>query len=150
MNRNLPARGLRCIRRAAAVAVACLAVAVPAHACAIDGVPSLRADGLPAVLNRAQPSSPSLTHWAPFVFARAFRAGRPIHLSEDLAELSRTLPPEMVQGRWLWRTGDGGRVEGRTAAHRFSHAGTYLITVAVELPAHRGAFIFDAALLSVR
>jgi hypothetical protein len=150
MDGDLPARSMRYIWRAVAASIACLAIAVPAHACAIDGVPSLRADGVPAVLNRASPSSPSLAHWAPFVFARPFRAGRMIYLSEDLAELARTLPPEMVQGRWLWRTGDGGRVEGRTAAHRFTRAGTYLITVAVELSAHRGAFIFDAALLSVR
>lgn len=121
-----------------------------ASACAIDGVPSLKADGMSAVLNRAQPTNASLAHWSPFVFPRSFRAGQTIHLSEDLRELARTLPPEMVQGRWLWRTGDGGRVEGRTAAHRFSRPGTYLITVAVELPAHRGAFIFDSALVQVR
>ena len=71
-------------------------------------------------------------------------------LSEDTRELARTLPPQIVQGHWLWRTGDGGRIEGHIVTHRFSRPGTYLITLAVELPAHRGAFIFDSALLRVR
>jgi len=141
------------IRGAAWVATVCFgfgAAAQPVGACAIDGVPSLRADGAPVILNRTQPTSASLAHWAPFVFARTFRPGQSVYLSEDMRELVRTLPPEMVQGRWLWRTGDGGRVEGRTASHRYNHPGTYLITVGVELPAHRGAFIFDSALLTVR
>lgn len=127
-----------------------LACTTPTRACAIDGIPSLRADGVPAVLNRAQPVDASPAHWAPFVFARVFRPGQAIRLGEDMAELARSLPPEMVAGRWLWRTGDGGRIEGRTATHRFVKIGTYLITVAVEMPGGKGAFIFDAALLRVR
>ena len=143
-------RAIHGVAVAAAISFSLGTAAQPGRACAIDGVPSLRADGAPVILNRTQPTSASLAHWAPFVFARVFHLGQSVRLSEDLRELVRTLPPEMVQGRWLWRTGDGGRVEGRTANHRYNRPGTYLISVGVELPAHRGAFIFDSALLTVR
>ena len=102
----------------------CAATRMPlagaARACVLDGVPSLRADGLAAVLNRQAPVAGTLGHWSPFVFAHVYHIGRTIRFSENVAELARTLPPEIVHGRWIWRLGDGRVQQGSAVAHRLS------------------------------
>lgn len=143
----------RRIRQAGATYAALIAAAAglyapTAHACAIDGVPSLLVNGTRVVLNATPRTRQNSAHWAEFVAPRRFIAGRPIRCSEDLRELARTLPPEIVHGRWLWRWGDGGQANGQSVVHRYSRAGEYVVTVAVAVP-HRAPFLFDAALVRV-
>jgi hypothetical protein len=122
--------------------------AVPAGACAIDGVPSLLANGARAVLNETPRTRQNSAHWTLFVFTRTFAANQSIRFSEDLRELARTLPPEIVHGRWIWRWGDGGQAGGQTVVHHYARPGSYVVTVAVAVP-HRAPFLFDAALVQV-
>lgn len=115
-----------------------------ARACAIDGVPSLLANSVRATINRTPRTRQNSASWATFVFTRPFAARQPIRFAEDLRELARTLPPEIVHGQWIWRWGDGGTVRGQTAVHRYARPGDYVVTVAVAVP-HRAPFLFDAA-----
>ncbi|MDB5074394.1 MAG: hypothetical protein JWO42_573 [Chloroflexi bacterium] len=115
-----------------------------ARACAIDNVASVRADGRIAIRNLATPSGQAVSRWAPFVFRTAFAHSSTITFSEDLRELARTLPPEIVRGRWLWRFGDGATTRGQVVTHRYKHVGYYLLTVSMPLPRGQGTFVFDA------
>ncbi|HWE61925.1 MAG TPA: PKD domain-containing protein [Chloroflexota bacterium] len=124
------------------------AQAAIARACAIDGVPSLQADGTRAALNSTPRTRQNSAHWAMFVFPARFSPGAPIHFSEDLRELARTLPPEIVHGHWIWQWGDGGHTAGHVVLHRYARPGAYVVTVAVAVP-HRAAFLFDTALVRV-
>ncbi len=121
-----------------------------ARACAIDNVPSIRADGRLADLNLTLPTDSSVLHWAPFIFRPTFRVGQRITLSEDGGKLARSLPPEIVHGRWVWRFGDGGSTRGTLVAHRYRKAGTYVVTVAMPLPRGGAPFVFDAVVVRVR
>lgn len=142
-------------RRGAALPIALLAGlaaivagSADARACAVDGVPSLRADGARVVLNAVVRTRRNGATWAPFVCAHPFRVGHTVRFGEDLAELARSLPPEIVHGRWIWRLGDGSSAQGYTARHAYGRAGTYLVTVGVRIPGKR-IFTFDAAQVRV-
>jgi hypothetical protein len=115
-----------------------------ARACAVDNIASVRADGQLAIHNAVTPDGSTISRWAPFVFRKPFAHGQAITFSENLRELARTLPPDIVRGRWLWRFGDGATARGQVVSHRYLNARYYLLTVSMPLPHVRGTFVFDA------
>lgn len=128
--------------------IAIAGCAVGARACAVDDVPSLRTDGARVVLNAAVRTLRNGATWAPFVGAHPFPVRHRVRFGEDMAELARSLPPEIMRGRWIWRMGDGAGAQGYTAGHAYRRAGTYLVTVGVRIPDGR-IFTFDAAQVRV-
>jgi hypothetical protein len=151
---------MRCVMRGAHVRGVLVAIVLPlgfacacplapsARACAIDGVPSLLANSVRAAPNRTPRTRQNSAHWATFVFSRPFAVEQPIRFGEDLRELARTLPPEIVRGQWIWHWGDGSEARGHTVVHRYARPGDYVITVAVAVP-QRAPFLFDAAQLRI-
>lgn len=140
---------MRAASAAAVVAILSVMGCGDARACAIDGVPSLLADGVRAVTNPVAPTRATVHNWAPFVFRTPFRTGRAVHFGEDLRALEGVLPPEVLHGRWHWRFGDGTLGAGVAPWHRYASGGRYLVTVYVTLPGRAGTFTFDAAIMPV-
>jgi len=111
------------------LAIGLLSVAGTAHACTIDGKPSVFANGTRAVIYKAAPTAATYATWAHFAFPRAFRAGQRILLKEDDALMRTVLPQADLSRSWRWRLGDGTMQTGDTAAHAYRRAGTYKATV---------------------
>ena len=149
--RNRGSRGRQCQAAWGALPASLIAIAAyaaGARACAVDDVPSLRADGARVVLNSAIRTRLNVATWAPFVCPHPIRIGHAVRFGEDMAELARSLPPQIVHGRWVWRLGDGTSAQGGTVRHLYRRAGTYRITVGVPIPGAR-VFTFDAAQVRV-
>jgi len=111
---------------ACALTIGLASVVGAAHACTIDGKPSVFANGTRAVIYKAAPTAAT---WAHFAFPRAFRAGQRILLKEDDALMRTVLPQADLSRSWRWRLGDGTMHTGDTAAHAYRRAGTYKATV---------------------
>jgi hypothetical protein len=141
-------------RRAALAAVALLGLlaagAGQGCACALDGVPSLSANGWLAVRNHVVATRATFATWTPFVFARPFAPAEPVVLREDPAKLTAALPPEVRRARWRWAFGDGHRlVAALSATHRYARPGRYRVVVAAYSSRFRGWFPFDAVTLTI-
>ena len=65
---------------ACALAIGLVSVAGTAHACTVDGKPSVFANGTRAVIYKAALTAATYATWAHFAFPRAFRAGQRILL----------------------------------------------------------------------
>jgi len=100
-----------------------------AHACTIDGKPSVFANGTRAVIYKAAPTAATYATWAHFTFPRAFRAGQGILLKEDDALMRKVLPQADLRRSWRWRLGDGTTQTGDTATHSYRRAGKYKVAV---------------------
>ena len=116
-------------------------------ACAIDNVASLLADGVPAMLTTSAPHK--ATPWAPFTVAQAIASGASVRLTEEPADLARTLPPAVRADPYRWAFGDGGTSVGHAVVHRYAHAGIYRLTVSGYDRGTRRWFAFDQAVLRV-
>ena len=120
-----------------------------AHACGLDGVPSISANGVLARLTPGVPVAAQLSHWAPFTFSDAVAPGKPVRLAEDRRLLLRSLPPEAVNHPYRWTFGDGKATIGYVVRHAYARAGTYKIGVSTYVgPAHKW-FLFDTVLIRV-
>lgn len=120
------------------------------RACGLDGVPSISADGAIAHRNTGQPGQISLAQWAPFVFSSIYRIGHAVHLSENRADLQRSLPLDALARPWRWNFGDGITGMGFSMAHTFRHGGVYKISIAAYYVEYHAWFEFDDALIRVR
>ena len=118
-----------------------------AMACAIDNVASLLADGVPAMLTTSAPHGTA--PWAPFTVAQALASGASVQFAEAPADLARTLPPAVRVAPYRWAFGDGGASLGHAVVHRYTHAGTYCLTVSGYDRGARRWFAFDEAVLRV-
>jgi PKD domain-containing protein len=125
--------------------------AVPsARACALDGVPSISANGMLARVNTAQPAVADLARWAPFVFTVPVKAGAAVRLAEDRRALLKALPPQAFGRPWRWAFGDGTRASGFAPIHRYARPGTYIINVWAFDTSNRLWYRFDLAQIRVR
>ncbi len=114
---------------ALALAIGFVSVVGAAHACTIDGKPSVFANGTRAVIYKGVPTAATYATWAHFAFPRAFRAGQRILLKEDDALMRTVLPQADLSRSWRWHLGDGTVQTGDTAAHAYRRAGKYKATV---------------------
>src|SRR5437588_8398937 len=115
-----------------AVLAALLVPLSGAAACAIDGIPSISANGQLAARNLLIPKKASFLTWSPFIFHRPFARGATIRLREDPVKLARALAAAEIHGRWQWTFGDGHTATtagGATATHRYTRAGQYRIVI---------------------
>jgi hypothetical protein len=134
----------------AAVPVPALSSAPSARACAIDGVPSISANGTMAHINTAQPTVADLSRWAPFVFTVPVKTGASVHLAEDRRAVLKSLPPQAFDRPWRWAFGDGATAVGFAPSHRYLRAGAYIINVRAYDASNRQWYRFDAAQIRVR
>jgi chitodextrinase len=124
--------------------------AAAAQACGLDGIPSLRINGVLAKTMTSKPDRAQLAHWAPFIFPTPYRPGESLRLQENLTELKRSLPAQAFVHPWRWTFGDGTTAVGFTARHVYRHAGEYRITITAYYAAYGAWYEFDNALVRVR
>jgi hypothetical protein len=129
---------------ALAATLVLLAPVAVTRACSLDGIASLSVNGNTASLNGASPTASSLAYWAPFTLIAA-APGDTFHLSENISNVSRSIPKESVKLPFKWSFGDGATALGQTATHSYAHTGWYKITVQYYWPAHRQWVQFDSA-----
>ncbi len=121
-----------------------------AQACAIDGIPSISADGRIATRNLAVPKRATLETWSPFLFKQPFGSHTVIRLREDPALLVRAMGPDALRARWRWAFGDGHSSGGALrVAHSYSHPGSYRVVVSTYDPAFKTWFPFDSVELTI-
>jgi hypothetical protein len=101
--------------------------AAAASACTLDNVASVAANGQRAILSSDQPQAG--TPWAPFRFAQAYAVNTAVTLSEDHADLARSLSPTMLVQPFRWELGDGSSVPGTSVTHTFKREGTFVVQV---------------------
>jgi hypothetical protein len=124
-----------------------------AQACALDGVPSLWANGYGAVLNTNLPQTATFMTWAPFVIPHSFAARQAIRLHEDLAKVAPVLGPARLHSRWRWAFADGQVAMGislATVIHRYARPGHYHLIVATYNARFKVWLPFDSVELVVR
>lgn len=121
-----------------------------ALACALDGVPSISANGVVARINTALPARGDLARWAPFVFPAPVRTGAAVRLAENRRAVLRSLPPQAFDRPWRWTFGDGAGASGFAPGHRFARAGDYVLSVWAYDAPNRRWYRFDEALIRVR
>jgi hypothetical protein len=121
---HLPLRlGLSCI----VALIVALYGAAAVSACTLDNVASAAANGQRAILSSDQPQAGK--PWAPFRFAQAYSVGTAVTLSEDHADLAKSLSPSMLVQPFRWVLGDGSSIRGTSVTHAFKRDGTYVIQV---------------------
>ena len=135
---------LLCLALVLAATLILLGPVADTRACSIDGVASLSANGNTASLNGASANASTVSYWAPFTLIAA-APGDTLHLSENISNVSRSIPKESVKLPFKWSFGDGATALGQTATHSYAHTGWYKITVQYYWPAHRQWVQFDSA-----
>lgn len=123
--------------------------AAVAHACGVDGIPSLSADGVLAHRNGAPGATETLAQWAPFVFPVAYRSGRSIRFGENMAEVRRSLPPQAFVRPWRWSFGDGTSGTGVIGLHSYRRAGLFKLIVSAYYNEYHSWYAFDSALIRI-
>ncbi len=119
-----------------------------AQACALDGIPSVSANGHLAAVNRVIPSANSTLQWAPFLFSQHFQTDQSIRFVEDTARIkSGTLLPDALHHAWRWQFGDGASAVATKVSHRYTHPGVYRVVVAARYPA--GWMKFDEVIVTI-
>lgn len=116
-------------------------------ACAIDNIASLSVDGVRANFTTIAPASTKT--WAPFTVDKAFATDTTMVVSEDQAELARSLQPSMLHHAYRWTFGDGSAALGTVGSHRYSKPGTYRLDVLGFDARGRQWARFDSALVHV-
>jgi PKD domain-containing protein len=134
----------------AALACVCLAVAGPVQACALDGIPSISANGTLAQRITTRPNRANLATWAPFVFPTTYHSGVAVRFTENVTELKRSLLPQAFGHPWHWNFGDGATADGYTVRHSYRHPGAYKLIVSAYYSSYHAWYQFDAALLHIR
>lgn len=120
-----------------------------ASACTIDGKATAYVDGRRAartpLITKPLPASAART-WAMFTFNGRYRAGTALRLMEDRAQLKSALSAQTLSAAksWRWDFGDGSHASGWAVTHKYTHPGTYRITVAAYYSAWHKYFAFDA------
>ncbi|GAC1397696.1 MAG: hypothetical protein NVSMB65_16500 [Chloroflexota bacterium] len=118
-----------------------------ASACALDNTASFWVDGVRASLNLTPPTD--LARWSPFTVDRAFASDTALHLSENRADLARTLSPATLAAPYRWALGDGVTVFGHTITHRYARPGYYRVVVSGDGGTSRGWITFDTVLVHI-
>jgi len=121
--------------------------AAAAHACTLDNVASAAANGQRAVLSSSQPVAGK--PWAPFRFAQAYAVGTPVTLSENRADIAKSLPASMLDAPFRWAMGDGSSSRGMAVTHSFARPGTYQVQVYAYAPSEARWVLFDNVLLQI-
>ena len=121
-----------------------LTTSYTAQACTVDGKPTALADGKLAVRVPSQPAAASARTWAPFAFPGRYHAGTLIRFAENAVARRSVLSWEAANKPWRWEFGDGTHATGWSVTHRYTHPGTYRITVFAYYPAFHRSYSFDA------
>ncbi|HWE63987.1 MAG TPA: PKD domain-containing protein [Chloroflexota bacterium] len=125
-----------------------LALAAPARACSLDGVPSISVNGHLAGITGGTATQATLAYWAPFTLPAA-APGDTLRLREDLSNVRRSLPAQALAAPFRWRFGDGTGAQGDAVVHRYTRRGWYQITVSYLQPALHRWIVFDRAQLQI-
>jgi hypothetical protein len=88
-----------------------------------------------------------LAHWAEFTFTRSFLTAQPVHFSENIAALRRSLPAQAFGKPWRWRFSDGAALTGYSVKHSFRKPGDYKVTVSAYYSGYGQYLPFDDALV---
>jgi hypothetical protein len=121
-----------------------------ARACAIDQRPSASANGRLAHLNPHTPTtSAQLATWGYFIFPGTFRVGADVTLTENRAEVARTLEPSALRDPWGWQFGDGTTALGWTVRHAYARPGPERISVYAYDPAIDRWTLFDQITITI-
>lgn len=139
------------IRWALLFMVACLSLASAGtlYACGLDGVPSISGNGVLAQRNTGRASPGHLGHWAQFVIPRSFKAGTSVRITENVAELHRTLLASAFSRPWRWSFGDGTTGTGFNVTHAYKHTGDFKLVVSAYYSNYKTWFQFDDVLVHV-
>ncbi len=128
-----------------AVAIGLASVGEAAHACTIDGKPSVFANGTRAVIYKGAPTTATYAYWARFAFPRTFRAGQRIAFNEDDALVRPVLQQADMSRTWRWRFNDGSAAQiGDRVAHSYRRVGKYKVAVEAYYPTAGGWQQFDS------
>jgi hypothetical protein len=116
----------------------------------LDSRPSISADGLLAHTNLQPPTTEAeLAVWAPFIFARTYRAGVVVSFTENRKEVAQSLVPSAMLRPWRWDFGDGKNATGWTVHHAYAKPGTRRITAYAYFPATKQWYKFDQAMVRI-
>jgi hypothetical protein len=118
---------MRCGLSCLIALIVVLGTSAAASACTLDNVASVAANGQRAVLSSDQPQAG--TPWAPFRFAQAYAVNTAVTLSEDHADLVKSLSPTMLAQPFRWVLGDGSSARGTSVTHAFKREGTFVVRV---------------------
>jgi hypothetical protein len=121
-----------------------LSSAGAAAACSLDGIASLSVNGTVATLTSDTATAATISFWAPFSLLAAAPGDR-LRLSENMANVSRSIPREAAALPFAWSFGDGTSLVGRQAEHRYRQPGRFKITVRYYWPADHQWVVFDSA-----
>ena len=122
-----------------------------ALACGLDGIPSLLADGRLDRINTATPvTAAQVAAWTPFVLPRAFPARQLIILTEDRAEVAKSLNAVSMRRPWRWRFSDGTVAYGWTVKHAFARPGTWHMAIDAYFPGNGKWYQFDTATVTIQ
>ncbi|MGH2345872.1 MAG: PKD domain-containing protein [Chloroflexota bacterium] len=118
-----------------------------ANACTLDNVASAAANGQRAVLSSSEPQAGK--PWAPFRFAQAYSVGTSVTLSENRADIAKSLPASMLATPFRWVLGDGSSSRGMSVTHGYKQAGTYFVQVYAYASSEARWVLFDTVLLQI-
>lgn len=122
----------------------------PGYGCALDSRPSLSLNGRLVGLNH-QPArtEAELATWSYFVAPTTYRTGQPVLMSENRAEVARTLMPSALRRPWGWAFGDGTIAQGWQVRHTYAHPGRWKICVYAYNPESQRWDLFDQATITI-
>jgi PKD domain-containing protein len=138
---------MRCGLSCLITLIVVLGTTAAASACTLDNVASAAANGQRAILSSDQPQAGK--PWAPFRFAQAYAVGTTITLSEDHADLAKSLSPTMLVQPFRWVLGDGSSMRGTSVTHAFKRAGTYVVQVYAYAASAARWVLFDAIQIEI-
>ena len=119
-----------------------------AHACSLDGIASITANGNTANLTGGAPTAATIAYWAQFTLPAAAPEDA-LQLAEDLGKLRRTLPAAAFAKPFRWAFGDGTEILGLTGQHRYQQLGWHKITVSYYWASGNRWVVFDNAQIHI-
>ncbi len=121
------------------------------RACGLDGKPSMLGNGRLVRINPSYPQTDAqVAYWAVFALPGSYGAGQVVALTENRAEVARTLLPQAMLRPWRWTFGDGATAYGWTVRHTYARAGHWRITTYAYDPGSRTWNNFDQAVITVK
>ena len=115
-----------------------------AYACNLDGIASLSVNGNVASLTTSRPTASNLGYWSRFTLLAA-APGDTLRFSENLANVSLSIPAASTKLPFSWSFGDGSSAVGQSVSHRYARTGWYKVTARYYWPARRQWVEFDSA-----
>jgi len=75
--------------------------------------------------------------------------GTPVHISENHADLVKSLPKNVLTTPFHWDFGDGTVTPGFSAIHSYAHPGVFRVQVYAFYPKQHLWFVFDSARINI-